>query len=120
MSLQSLSPEADSLSEAPSDPSEDAFPLVPIPSLVTSSPLYKSSPLTSLICDEEAISRLLEILLQRAGLSISEASRRMGCGHNTISQYINKRRSKPSLLWFLRLAAVCGAKVSIEFPTKRL
>ena len=96
----------------------DLGPLCPLPSLVTSSPLYKSSPLTPVVCDERVISRLLEILLNRAGLSISEAARRMGNGPNTISQYINKRRCRPSLLWFIKFAELCGAKVTIELPGK--
>jgi hypothetical protein len=109
---------AASLDQA-SDPSESDFPLVPIPSLVTASPLYKSSPLTSLICDEQVISQLLEVLLKRAGLSIAGASRSMGCGANTISQYINKRRCRPSLLWFLKFAELCGARITIELPRQR-
>jgi len=92
---------------------------VPLPSLVSSSPLYHTSPLSSVICDERAIAYLLETLLHRAGLSIAEASRRLGNGPNTISQYINKRRCRPSLLWFIKFAELCGAKVSIEFPGKK-
>jgi DNA-binding NarL/FixJ family response regulator len=74
--------------------------------------------LHSLTSDERAIAKLLETLLSRAGFSINEAARRLGVTPNAVRQYIRGRRNKPSLSWFLKLATLCGAKVSIEFPEK--
>ncbi len=102
-----------------SDESPDfsEVPLVPIPSTSTSS-FRSTSSLTPVVCDERAIGRLLETLLHRAGLSVNEASRRLGVNTNTIRQYMAGRRSRPSLLWFVKLAILCGARVTIEFPER--
>lgn len=81
--------------------------------------LRGSSPLTPLICDERVIDRLLETLISRSGLSVSELARRLGVTTNAIRQYARGRRTRPSLIWFLRLAELCGARVTIEFPKYR-
>jgi hypothetical protein len=97
-------------------PAEPVGPAVPMPS---GAPSYltsnRSSPLTPVVCDERAIGRLLELLLSRSGLTVGEAARRMGVTSNTIRQYIAGRRSRPSLIWFVRLAAICDASVSLEW-----
>jgi len=80
-------------------------------------PSFKStSSLTPLVCDERVITRLLETLISRSGMSIAGAAQRMGVKDASLRQYMRGRRSRPSLQWFIRLAEVCGAKVSIEFP----
>lgn len=71
------------------------------------------------VCDESAIARLLERLLTRARLSPRQASRALGLGDNAVQQYVYGRRCRPSLLWFLRLANLCGARVVLEFHPKR-
>lgn len=91
----------------------------PLPSSAGIPSFRTSSPLTPLVCDERAIGRLLETMLDKAGLSSAEASRRLGYDSpNSVRQYLRGRRKKPSLLWFLKFAALCGAQVSIEFPTR--
>jgi hypothetical protein len=95
---------------------EDLF--IPLPSNQAAT-FRSSAPLTPLVCDERAISRLLETLLSRSGLSAGEVARRLGISSNAVRQYLRGRRSKPSLIWFIRLAELCGARVTIEFPTKR-
>lgn len=109
------------LQELPSDPITDPSPEVPVtpPVPIPSSafPTFKqASLLTPVVCDERAIGRLLETLLHRSGMSIEEAARRLGVTSNTIRQYLSGRRTRPSLLWFVRLAALCGAKVTVEYP----
>lgn len=74
-----------------------------------------SSELNVLVCDESAISRLLWRMLQFAGLSAREAAFRLGLSPNAVQQYLSNRRCRPSLLWFLRLANLCGARVVIQF-----
>lgn len=102
---------------AASDVATSVF--VPLPSS-SAIPAFKSSSLlTPVVCDERAIGRLLETLLSRSGMSIEEASRRLGVTSNTIRQYLHGRRTKPSLFWFVRLATLCGASVSIQFPEAR-
>jgi lambda repressor-like predicted transcriptional regulator len=97
----------------------DGPALVPIPAS-SSIPAFKStSTLTPVVCDERAIGRLLETILHRSGLSIEEVSRRMGVTSNTIRQYLAGRRSRPSLLWFVKVAGLCGATVTVQFPDRR-
>lgn len=107
--------------EAVSDPSVDSFvPLdgasimVPLPSTAaTSSNL--SFPLTPVVCDDRAISKLLEVVLSKGGRTIPGVARELGVGDNAIRQYIRGYRVNPSLKWFLRFAEICGAEVSIKF-----
>lgn len=113
------------LQEPLKDPSDGPHadlgaPFAPIPSLSSLQVIKSTSHLTPVICDERAISTLLEVLLSRSGVSISEIARRMGCTTQVIRQYLHGRRSKPSLLWFVRLASLCGAEVVIKFPQKGL
>jgi hypothetical protein len=58
------------------------------------------------------------MILSKGGLSIGEASRRMGVTTNSIRQYLRGRRNKPSLMWFIRFAELNGARVTIEFPER--
>lgn len=92
----------------------------PVPSSTfqnaTSTPL---SSLTPVICDGRVISRLLETLLHRAGLTPAAAARALGVRPQAVQQYLGGRRTKPSLLWFVKLAEVCGARVYVEFPKRR-
>lgn len=93
--------------------------LIPLPSSF-SQPLRSSStssPITPVICDERAISRLLENLLERAGLTPRDAATRLGLkSANGVRQYLAGRRTKPSLIWFIKFCELCGAQVSITFP----
>lgn len=74
----------------------------------------RHAPFTPVVNDPRAISRLLETALSRAGLSISEAARRLDVSPQAIRQYVHGRRN-PSLGQFLKLMDVCGARVSVEF-----
>lgn len=97
----------------------EQLPFIPMPSS-TALPIFKSStPLTPLVCDERAIARLLATLLSRGGLSTREVARRMGVTPNAVRQYLRGRRNRPSLIWFIKLAELCGARVLVEFPEKR-
>lgn len=93
--------------------------LTPLPSSFPASTrhLSPSSPLLPVICDERAISRLLEHLLERAGLTPKEAAVRLGYrSQNSVRQYLAGRRTKPSLIWFIRFCQLCGAQVTLTFP----
>lgn len=106
------------VSSEDSSPDEPLILPVPLPSLQTA-PIYRAhSSLTPVVCDERAISRLLELILIRSGLSISEVARRMCVTPNSVRQYINGRRSKPSLLWVVKFAETCGSHISIETPSR--
>jgi transcriptional regulator with XRE-family HTH domain len=65
------------------------------------------------------ITRLLETIISRSGMNLAEVARKMGVTPNSIRQYTRGRRNRPSLQWMVRLAEVCGAKLSIEFPRVR-
>lgn len=72
------------------------------------------------LSDERAVQRLVELLLEKAGLSQAEAARRMGIASQSLNQYKISRRARPSLQWLARLAEVCGAKIIVEFPNQTL
>lgn len=113
-----MSPEAilTSPSDGPPAAGGSLFSVVPSSSAV---PTFRStSSLTPLVCDERVIARLLEALISRSNMSLGAVAQRLGVTPNAIRQYLKGRRNKPSLLWFVRLAEVCGAKVSIEFPKR--
>lgn len=110
--------EATSIQEPQStEPEANSGPAyVPLPSTSALSSLRQSSTLTTVVCDERAIGRLLETIIHRSGLSIEEIARRIGISSNSIRQYLHGRRKRPSLLWFVRLAALCGSTVTVQFP----
>lgn len=104
-------PHADELDAEPS-----AY-LTPLPSSF-SSPVRTqsaSSPITPVVCDDRAIAKLLESLLHHAGLTPKEAANRLGMTSNSVRQYLAGRRSRPSLIWFVRFAELCGAQLNITF-----
>lgn len=102
------------------EPSSDPNPTVPMPSLGAVNLVRSSSPLTPVVCDDRAITRLLESILLRSGLTLSEAARRIGVHPSSLRQYINGRRTRPSLFWFARFTEVCGSHLVVEMPMKRV
>jgi transcriptional regulator with XRE-family HTH domain len=93
-------------------PPEEAPFVVPVSSPL---PTSRNISLTPLICDERAIARLIGLMLDRGGLTISEAARRMGVSSSDLRQYIHGRR-RPSLFQVLRIAQACGTRLLAEFP----
>ena len=93
----------------PQDGSIGAF--TPIPSTLTAK---RTSTILPLVPDERATSRLLERILESAGLSVAETARRLGVSDSSLRQYLLGKRSNPSLMMFLKICAVCNAKVSVE------
>ena len=69
---------------------------------------------TRLICDDRAITSLLEQLSDRSGLSVTEIARRMGVKRETVRAYIRGKRANPPLQWFLRFVAICGGVVDVK------
>ena len=92
---------------------ESATPFL-VPSSSSFPPLHKS--LHVVLSDERAISVLVEQLLSRSNLSMKEISRRLGCTVQSVSQYKYGKRANPSIKWLVRLAEVCGARLTIEMP----
>lgn len=92
---------------------------VPVPSIAYIPASASSSPLTPVICDERAISRLLETLLWRSGLTIREAARLLGVDESSVREHTSGRTQRPSLLWFVKFAAICGATLTIQMPERR-
>lgn len=95
------------------NPSPEEAPFV----VPVSAPLAtaRSTTLTPLVLDERAIARLLALMLDRGGLTISECARRLGITPQGIRQYIHGRR-RPSLLQVLKIAEACGSRLLVEFP----
>lgn len=92
--------------------------IVPSTSATNVTSFNHQANLTPVLCDEQAMRKLLELIMRRAGLSVYEIAKRLDIHPNSIRQYVRGRRGRPSLLWFLRFCEVCGAKVTMEFPTK--
>ena len=90
----------------------------PLPGGATATPIFRTSPLTPMVCDRRAITQLLGMLLDRAGISTAEGARRLGMNVESLRPYLRGRRTKPSLLWFLKFVEACGGRVYVEFPQK--
>lgn len=74
-----------------------------------------------LIPVKDSIPHLLRRLLERAGVSSSEAARRLGVVPNTIRQYYRFNAPiNPGLVWFIRFCEALGARVVVEFPEKQV
>lgn len=70
--------------------------------------------------DPRSVQRLIELLIERSGTPQAELARRMGITIQSLNQYKMGRRQSPSLAWMARLAEVCGARITIEFPSRPL
>jgi DNA-binding XRE family transcriptional regulator len=101
-------------------PIESPDSLDSVPSIVPSFSSIKtyspSSYLSPVVCDDRAITGLLETLMHKAGLTTAEMARRMGITRPGVIQYLAGRRTRPSLKWFVRFAELCGARVYVEWP----
>lgn len=110
-------PSAETLAQDPQDaaakPSELTRAVVPFSHQISS--LGKHTSLTPLVCDRRAIARLLGLILEKRGLTVGEAARRLGVRDEAVRQYVTGRRSNPSLEWFAKFCQMAGVKVSIEF-----
>ena len=102
--------------ESPNGSVASSFDFSPLPGGASTATFHKTSPLTPVVCDRRAIARLLETLLDRAGISVREAATRLGMNDQSLRPYLKGRRTRPSLLWFLKFVEACGGKVYIEFP----
>lgn len=70
--------------------------------------------------DDRAIQRLIELLLDGAGLPSSEIARRLGIRVQSLNQYRYLRRKRPSIQWMSRLAQACGGRLILELPERPL
>ena len=66
------------------------------------------------VADDRAVVYLIDLLIQKSGLSQSEVARRLGIKLQSLNQY--RRRQRPGLIWVAKLAEACGGRVIIEFP----
>lgn len=90
---------------------EDPPFVVPLSSTATP----RSTTLTPLVGDQRAIARLIGLMLDRGGVSLSEAARRMGVSASDLRQYVHGRR-RPSLYQVLRIAEATGTRLFAELP----
>lgn len=106
--------------EVPTDPESDTGQQVQIRPFVAPTVPTSARPtsLMPLIADQRAVARLLETLLAKAGLTVGQAAKEFGVTDEAVRQYVTGRRNNPSLLWFIKFAHLCGAKVSVEFPPR--
>ena len=107
-----MDPEQTSIT-APVEPQNPAF--APLPSM-SDARFGLHMVLPPLVCDERMIARMLEKVLEAGGLSHRSAAKELGMTGNALRQYLVGRRRRPSLIWFVRLCALAGVKVLVEFP----
>ncbi len=67
--------------------------------------------------DPALITTVLQLLVERSGMTQAEISRQMAIAPQSLNQYLISRRSNPSALWLARLAELVGARLLIEFPS---
>lgn len=79
--------------------------------------LYTPTAITRVVDDDRAIQRLLEIIIERAGLTSQAAAERLGMDKRSLYPYIKGQRS-PSLKWLLRLCRLCGAELQVKLPER--
>ena len=84
---------------------------VPVPSSLT----QRTAHVAIVLSDDRSIPPLLTQIVDRSGLSQSEIARRLGVTRQTVNQVLLARK-RPTLQWFAKLAEVCGARLTIEFP----
>lgn len=66
--------------------------------------------------DERSMIKLIEEIVDRAGVSRAELADRLGVKYQTFSQYTYLKRKRPSVQWLARLLAVTGGRLIVEFP----
>lgn len=94
---------------------------VPIPSTSPlPSAIAPTSPAAVVIPDDRYINGLIDALIERSGEPQSVLAQRMGIKKQSLNQYKTQRRGRPSVQWLARLAAICGARLVLEFPTRPL
>ena len=76
--------------------------------------------LVVLLSDDRSISALIDKLLDRANLTEAGLAERLGVTRQTLHQYRHSRRKRPSILWLVKLAQACGAKIVVELPSYQL
>ena len=91
------------------------LPPIPVPSAYRLSNAYSAV----ILPDDKSLHILVDMLIERSGLSMSEVARRLGIDRHSLSQYKYGRR-RGTVGWLTRLAGVCGARVILEFPTRSL
>jgi DNA-binding phage protein len=70
---------------------------------------------TRLILDERAIARLMGTMIRRSGISIAEIADQMGVKRSAIEKRLYGVRTNPPLKWLLKLAAVTGTEITVNF-----
>lgn len=80
------------------------------------SSILPSSDVAVVLTDAESTARIVEQVLERAGMSQREVARRLGIQPQSLNQYVRSRRMNPSVEWLARLVEVCGGQLLVRFP----
>ena len=73
-------------------------------------------PTETLLVDEKAVTKLVQSMIHRSGMSINQIAAAMGTTRQSLNQYRFARRRRPSLQWISRLAKATGATIQVVFP----
>lgn len=90
--------------------------LEPLP-IDPASPVAGPQPAT-VLSEGVLISRLIEEVIARSGMSYTEVATRLGIKVQTLNQYRYGFRPNPSVSWLSRLALVCGGRLVLEMPPR--
>lgn len=106
--------------EAPAGaPAAAPVPFAPsvVPAQLTWAPAYDAAAPSELVLARKHAEReLIQLLIDRSGVSQAELARRLGITPQALGQYVKARR-RATFHWLVRLAQVCGGKVTVEFPS---
>lgn len=84
------------------------------PISLTPSP-YQPTSSTRLILDERAIARLMGLMIKKSGLSIQEVADQMGISKKGVEKRVYGERVNPPIAWLLKLAAITGSEITVNF-----
>ncbi len=88
-----------------------------VPAQLQWAPAFDANAPTRLILARKHAEReLIELLIQRSGVSQAELARRLGITPQALGQYVKAKR-RATFHWLVRLAQVCGARVTVDFPS---
>ena len=107
----------DGTAQVPSSDSLARFSPSVVPAQLQWAPAYDAqAPQELVLARKHAERELIQLLIDRSGVSQAELARRLGITPQALGQYVKARR-RATFHWLVRLAQVCGARVSVDFPS---
>jgi DNA-binding XRE family transcriptional regulator len=107
---------SDTLSNGHSGAADRFSPSV-VPTVLSWAPAYDAdAPAELILARKHAEQELIQLLITRSGVSQAELAKRLGITPQALGQYVKAKR-RATFHWVVRLAQVCGARISVDFPS---